>query len=296
MYSTGVYAVLVTPLNSDGTVDHAGLTTNVEFLATSECGALVALGSEGEFYALTDAERRAVVETTVSALRGRKPLVVGVAHPSTREAVALAQHAEAVGADATMATPPYYVKTDEAGLYDYFRTLAEATRIPLFVYNSPGRVVVNLSPTFLARAMRELDLGGVKQASGEITELADLLHADLSHGRMVIGGAESSIWPALAIGAEANTATAASALPEVFTALFEHARRGELAAGADLYRRLGPLRAAYRLAGGQAAVVKHLCERRGLAGGGVRHPGRISPEAALRLADAAYDDLKGYVP
>src|SRR5260370_30771215 len=83
MYSTGVYAVLVTPLNSDGTVDHAGLTTNVEFLATSECGALVALGSEGEFYALTDAERRPVVETTVSALRGRKPLVVGVAHPST---------------------------------------------------------------------------------------------------------------------------------------------------------------------------------------------------------------------
>jgi 4-hydroxy-tetrahydrodipicolinate synthase len=166
------------------------------------------------------------------------------------------------GADATMATPPYYVKTDEAGVYDYFRTVAEATRIPLFAYNSPGRVAVNLSPTFLARAMRELNLGGVKQASGDITELADLLHADVGGRRVVVGGAEVTIWPALAIGAEANTATAASALPEVFAALFAHARRGELAAGVDLYRRLGLLRAAYRLAGGQAAVVKHLCERR----------------------------------
>lgn len=292
---TGVYAVLVTPLNSDGTVDHAGLAANVEFLATSECGALVSLGSEGEFYALTDAERRAVVETTVSALRGRKPLVVGVAHPSTREAVALSQHAESVGADATMATSPYYVKTDEAGLYDYFRALAKATRIPLFVYNSPGRVAVNLSPAFLVRAIRELDLGGVKQASSDITELADLLHADLGGRRMVVGGAETSIWPALAIGVEANTATAASALPEIFAALFEQARRSDLAAGAELYRRLGRLRDAYRLAGGQAAVVKHLCVRRGLAGGGVRHPGRTAPEAALRLADAAYDDLKEYL-
>jgi 4-hydroxy-tetrahydrodipicolinate synthase len=292
---TGLYGVLVTPLNSDGTIDHAGLTANVEFLAGSECGAIVSLGSEGEFYALTDAERRMVVETTVSALRGRKPLVVGVAHPSTREAVALSQHAEMCGADATMATPPYYVKTDEAGVYDYFRTVAEATRIPLFAYNSPGRVAVNLSPTFLARAMRELDLGGVKQASGDITELADLLHADVGGRRVVVGGAEVTIWPALAIGAEANTATAASALPEVFAALFAHARRGELAAGVDLYRRLGLLRAAYRLAGGQAAVVKHLCERRGLAGGGVRGPGRAAPEAALRLAEAAYDDLKEYL-
>jgi dihydrodipicolinate synthase/N-acetylneuraminate lyase len=292
---TGIYGVLITPLNSDGTVDHAGLAANVEFLSSAECGALVSLGSEGEFYALTDAERRAVVETTVSALGGRKPLVVGVAHPSTREAVALARHAEGCGADATMATPPYYVKTDEAGLYDYFRTLAGATQIPLLAYNSPGRVGINLSPAFLMRAIRDLGLGGVKQASGDITELADLLHADLGARPVVVGGAEATIWPALAIGAHANTATAATALPEVFAALIGHARRGELAAGADLYRRLGGLRAAYTLAGGQAAVVKHLCERRGLAGGGVRSPGRAVPEAALRLAEAAYDDLKGYL-
>jgi 4-hydroxy-tetrahydrodipicolinate synthase len=268
MLWTGVYGVLVTPQNSDGTIDHAGLAANVEFLAGSECGALISLGSEGKFYALTDTECRVVVETTVSALRGRKPLVVGVAHPSKREAVALSQHVEAVGVDATMATPPYYVKTDEAGLYDYFRTLAEATRIPLSVYNSPGRVALKLSPTFLARAMRELDLGGVKQAGGEIAELAELLHTNLGDRQVVVGGAEATIWPALAIGAEANTATAATALPVVFAALFKHARHGELAAGANLYRRLGRLRAAYRLAGGQAAVVKHPCERRGLAASG----------------------------
>lgn len=290
----GIFAVMITPFKDDLSIDWDGLRHNAEFLITSEADVLVALGSEGEFYALTDTERRRVVEVLAETVRGRKPLVAGVSHPSTLEAAALAVHAAAAGADAVMATGPYYARADADGIRSHLAAIA-ACGLPTFLYNSPGRVGYDLGPAQIASVIGSCGLAGAKQAAPDIAELADLVVA-CGDRAAIVGGAEIAIWPALCVGAAGNTATAASALPGVFAAIWRAARDGKLEQGRALYARLAPLRDAYHRAGGQAAVVKRLMELVGLAGGPPRPPTRRLDgelDAALRAIVADLGDMGG---
>jgi dihydrodipicolinate synthase/N-acetylneuraminate lyase len=263
----GLHAVMVTPF------DRAGLRANIEFLVNSPIDVIVCLGSEGEFYALSDHERNEVATAVLSSVAGRKPVIVGVSHPSSVVAAAFARHAGASGADAVMATPPYFAKTDQVGLADHFVAIANEA-VPLFLYNSPGRTGVSMSPATLTTIAERSGAIGVKQAAPDISELADLLATSLPENFAVIGGAEVAFWPALCVGAAGNTATAASALPGLFAHMWEASQERRWEAGSLLYRQLAPLRRAYTLAGGQAAVVKELMDVVGLAGGPTRPPVR----------------------
>lgn len=271
----GIHAVMVTPFQSDLSLDEGGLRTNVEFLAESDVDAVLCLGSEGEFYALTDDERRRVAEITVDTLDGRKPVAVSVSHASTTQAVALARHAASTGATAVLATPPYFGHPPLAEIRNHFGSIAEVG-LPVFVYNTPSRVGYGLAPPDL-RAIAEVPgVIGIKQAAPDVLELVALLDTIDVAKCLVLGGSEETIWPALAVGALGNTATAASATPQVFARFWELANQGRLDDGRDLYRRIAPLRKAYAVAGGQAAVVKRLMERAGLCGGPVRPPARTA--------------------
>lgn len=287
----GIHAVMVTPFKADLSLDEGGLRTNVAFLAESEVDAIICLGSEGEFYALGDDERRQVADITASELRGRRPLVVGVSHASALQALALAKHAASIGADAVLATPPYFGQPPLDDIKAHFSTIAEAG-LPLFVYNTPSRVGYGLSPSDIASILDLPGLIGIKQAAPDIGELVELLSTLDGSPSLVIGGAESTIWPALAVGAVGNTATAASAIPSVFSRLWTHAQEGRLAEGRALYRRLAPLRDAYAVAGGQAPVVKRLMDRAGLCGGAPRPPARAAGAAVDALLDRLVDGLQ----
>src|SRR5918993_1299987 len=278
----GIHAVMVTPFQDDLSVDESGLRTNVAFLAESEVDAVICLGSEGEFYALTDAERRRVVEVTGQELGKRRPLVVGVSHPSGMQARALAEHAASVGADAVLATPPFFGQPALAEIRAHFAMIAEAG-LPVFAYNTPSRVGYGLAPSDITAIVDVPGFIGIKQAAPDIAELVGLVSALDGTDYLVIGGAESTIWPALTVGAVGNTATGASAIPGVFARIWRLAQEGNLAEGLETYRLLAPLREAYGIAGGQAPVVKRLMDRAGLAGGAPRPP--------LRAADSAVDQL-----
>jgi 4-hydroxy-tetrahydrodipicolinate synthase len=281
----GIYAIAVTPFTAAGELDRGGLRDVAEFLARSPVDVIVVLGSEGEFYALTDEERRAVVEAVTETVQGRKPVVAGVSHPSAREAAALARHAAAAGCDAVMTTAPYYVKADEQGLRAHVESVAACGR-PVVFYNVPARVGYDVSVDTMLQLAGSVGISVVKQASPDLSALADLVERGEAIGLTVVGGAEVAVWPALAIGAHGNTATAASAIPEVFAELWQCAVEGDFARGKALYARLGPLRRAYQLAGGQAAVVKRLMELRGLPGGSPRPPLRpVGPEIEALLRD-----------
>jgi len=270
----GIHAVMITPFQADLSVDTEGLRSNVAFLADSTVDAIICLGSEGEFYALSDDERRLVAQVTAKELRARRPLVVGVSHPSAVVALALARHAKSIGADAVLATPPYFGQPQLAEIRDHFARIAEAG-LPVFVYNSPSRVGYGLPPADIAEVAVVPGVIGVKQAAPDIAELVELLSTLDGSGCLVLGGAESTIWPALSVGAVGNTATAASAIPAVFARLWSLAREGHTSEGLKLYRLLAPLREAYAVAGGQAPVVKRLMDRAGLCGGNVRPPARV---------------------
>ena len=281
----GIHAVMVTPFNADLSVDEEGLRSNVAFLAESAVDAIICLGSEGEFYALSDDERQRVAEVTVDELRGRRPLVVGVSHPSGIPALVLARHAASIGADAVLATPPYFGRPSLAEIQAHFSMIAEA-ELPVFLYNTPSRVGYGLGASDIAAIVGVSGLIGVKQAAPDIAELVELLSALDGSGPIVIGGSENTIWPALAVGAVGNTATAASAIPGVFARLWALAQRGSLSEGRDLYRLLAPLRQAYAVAGGQAPVVKRLMDRAGLCGGALRPPARSASDEVDALLQA----------
>jgi 4-hydroxy-tetrahydrodipicolinate synthase len=269
----GIHAVMVTPFQRDLSLDEQGLRANVEFLATSPVDAVLCLGSEGEFYALSDDERRRVAEITVETLGGRKPVAVGVSHASAVQSVELTRHAAAIGATAVLSTAPYFGQPPLAEIRDHFAQVA-AVGIPVFVYNTPSRVGYSLSPEDIAAIAQVDGVIGIKQAAPDVSELVELLETMEGSGCLVIGGSENTIWPALSVGAVGNTATAASAIPRVFARFWELAAAGRLDDGRDLYRTLAPLRRAYAAAGGQAAVVKRLMDIAGLAGGPVRPPVR----------------------
>jgi 4-hydroxy-tetrahydrodipicolinate synthase len=269
----GIHAVMVTPFQRDLSLDEQGLRANVEFLATSAVDAVLCLGSEGEFYALTDDERRRVAEVTVDALGGRKPVAVGVSHASAVQAVELTRHAASIGATAVLSTAPYFGQPPLSEIRSHFAQIAQVGP-PVFVYNTPSRVGYSLSPSDIASIAQIDGVIGIKQAAPDVSELVDLLETMDGTGCLVIGGSENTIWPALSVGAVGNTATAASAMPRVFARFWELAGAGRLDDGRALYRTLAPLRQAYAAAGGQAAVVKRLMDRAGLAGGPVRPPVR----------------------
>ena len=286
----GIHAVMVTPFNADGSVDFPGLRTNVEFLAERPVDAVICLGSEGEFYAMNEEERRAVVEATADALTGRRPLVVGVSCPSATQATDLALHAASVGADAVLATPPYFGQPPVDMVRAHFVQIASAG-LPVFVYNAPSRVGYRVGPADLVSIVDEPGVIGIKQAAPDVGELVELIATLDGTDALVIGGSESTIWPALAVGAVGNTATAASAIPHAFARMWELSQSGASAEGLRLYRLLAPLRQAYSMAGGQAGVVKRLMDRAGLCGGSVRAPARPPGEAAEPLLDSLVTSL-----
>jgi 4-hydroxy-tetrahydrodipicolinate synthase len=281
---------MITPFQRDLAVDVEGLRSNVAFLAESAVDAIICLGSEGEFYALTDQERRLVVETTAGELRGRRPLVVGVSHPSAVQSLALAKHAASVGADAVLSTPPYFGQPPLAGIQAHFSTIAEAG-LPVFLYNTPSRVGYGLTPSEIATVVALPGVVGIKQAAPDIGDLVELLSTLDPARSLVIGGSESTIWPALTVGAVGNTATAASVIPAVFGRLWGHAQAGRLAEGLRLYRLLAPLREAYVSAGGQAPVVKRLMDLAGLCGGSMRLPACAVDGAVESLIGALVSSL-----
>ena len=288
----GIHAVMVTPFQADLSLDERGLRTNVDFLAQSAVDAVLCLGSEGEFYALTDVERRRVAEITVETLAGRKPVVVGVSHESAIQAVDLARHAASIGATAVLATPPYFGQPPLSEIRSHFASIAEVG-LPVFVYNTPSRVGYGLSPSHVAAIAELPGVIGIKQAAPDVLELVELLERIDPSKCLVLGGSENTIWPALAVGAVGNTATAASAAPQVFARFWELANEGRLNDGRDLYRRLTPLRRAYAVAGGQAVVVKRLLERAGLCGGPVRPPARPAGPELDPLIDSIVVALTG---
>ena len=273
---------MVTPFGADLSVDTDGLRSNVAFLAGSPVDAVICLGSEGEFYALSDDERRLVAEVTADELRGRRPLIVGVTHPSAFVAAALATHAKQIGADAVLATPPYFGQPQLAEISAHFAMIAEAG-LPVFVYNSPSRVGYGLSPADLA-AIVQVPGDHRRQAGGPGHRRAR--RASLESRRFRLPSPRRGRGHDLAgpqRWRDGQHGDGRVCDPRAVRSAVGALRERRTAEGLELYRTLAPLREAYSVAGGQAQVVKRLMDRAGLRGGAVRPPARPADGTVDRL-------------
>jgi len=235
----GVLTALVTPFR-DGGVDERALEQLVEQQVAAGVDGLVPCGSTGEAATLSHAEHRRVIEVVVAAARGRVKVLAGTGSNSTREAVALTRHAKEAGADGALLISPYYVKPTPEGIVQHFTTIARETAFPLVIYNIPGRTASNILPPTMARLAEVEQVVGVKESSGDLHQVAQLL-AGAPAGFRLLSGDDWATLPILAMGGAGVVSVASNLVPGDVVELLRAFRAGDLARARDVYYRLLPL-------------------------------------------------------
>src|SRR5467141_517253 len=178
MQFRGCGTALVTPFRQDGSIDEAALHNLVSWQVDSGIDFLIPCGTTGETPTLSHDEWLRVVDVTIEVVAGRVPIVAGATSNSTQEAVAKAKEVAArTGVNAILTASPYYNKPTQEGQYRHFRAIAEAVDKPVILYNVPGRTGANLEPSTLARLAEVPNIAGVKEASGNMTQIADVCSA-----------------------------------------------------------------------------------------------------------------------
>ncbi|NKM00447.1 4-hydroxy-tetrahydrodipicolinate synthase [Rhizobium leguminosarum] len=170
----GSIPALVTPFTDAGLIDEDNFAAHVDWQIKEGSGGLVPVGTTGESPTLSHAEHKRVVELCIEVAAKRVPVMAGAGSNNTREAIELAQHAEKVGANAVLVVTPYYNKPTQKGLIEHFSAIAEAVDLPIYIYNIPGRSVVDMTPeTMGALAKAHRNIVGVKDATGKIERVSE---------------------------------------------------------------------------------------------------------------------------
>jgi 4-hydroxy-tetrahydrodipicolinate synthase len=201
---------------------------------------LVPCGTTGECPTLSAAERRLVVETVLDEAGGRVPVVAGAGGYDTREVVAAARDMHAAGAQALLSVTPYYNRPTPEGLYRHYAAIADATPLPVVVYNVPGRTGCNVDPQTLVRLASLAHVVAVKEASGNMTQICEVC-ARVPPGFVVLSGDDAMTLPAMAVGARGVISVASNEAPAAMCRLVEAAEAGDLATARALHQRLLPL-------------------------------------------------------
>jgi len=235
----------VTPFRG-GEVDTRALDALVEAQIAGGIDALVPCGSTGEAATLTHEEHLAVVRAVVRVARGRVPVIAGTGSNSTAEAIRLTRGAEEAGADAALLISPYYNRPTQEGIYRHYTAVAEASRLPLIVYNIPGRTGSNITPDTLARLARIPNVVGVKEASGNLAQVLEIIHA-AGPDFGVYSGDDILTLPIMAAGGRGVIAVGANLMPRAYAELTDALLAGDLERARTLSHRLLPLMLAMTL-------------------------------------------------
>ena len=237
---TGCGTALVTPFTAAGAVDEAGVRRLARRQIDAGVHFLVPCGTTGESPTLSPAERRRVVEIVVDEAGGSVPVLAGAGGYDTREVIEAAHAMQAAGADGLLSVTPYYNKPTPEGLYQHYRAIAEATPLPIVVYNVPGRTGCNVDPATLARLAGIPRVIGVKEASGNMTQICEVLTA-VPDAFIVLSGDDALTLPAMAVGARGIISVASNEVPAEMAQMVEAAERGDFVAARKVHTRLLPL-------------------------------------------------------
>ena len=271
-----------TPFNEGGEVDAQALRRNVERWGASGVSGYVALGSTGERVHLDEREICRVIETARATAPGHLAFVVGVGQQSVRGSVGEARRAAELGADALLVITPHFYRGEmtQQLLADFFTAVADASTVPLLLYNIPQNAGVTTAPETVARLAEHANIIGIKDSSGDMVSLTETLRL-VPEDFAVLTGHASVFYPALAAGARGGILAAACVVPELAVAIHRAFEAGEHARAAELQRRFVPVARAVTTRFGIGGL-KHAMELRGYAGGTVRAPLRMPDEAARR--------------
>lgn len=237
---TGCGTALVTPFRGDQSLDEEALRRLVRRQIEAGIDFLVPCGTTGESPTLTHAEHLRVVEITLEEAKGRVPVLAGAGGYSTREVVELARELEEMGADGILSVTPYYNKPTPEGLYQHFKAIGAAIDLPIIVYSIQGRTGINVEPATLARLAQIENIVGVKEASGNIAQMAaiiGLLPADFT----VLCGDDPITIALMALGGRGVISVVSNQIPAEMTQLAHACLKGDFETARQIQRRFLPL-------------------------------------------------------
>jgi len=239
---TGCGTALVTPFTSNGTVDEAAVRRLARRQIDAGVHFLVPCGTTGESPTLTVDERVRIVEMVVEEAAGRVPVLAGAGGYDTREVIDVGRRMQRAGANGLLSVTPYYNKPTPEGLYQHYRAIAEAVPLPIVVYNVPGRTGVNVDPATLVRLATIPAIVGVKEASGNMGQICEIVRA-MPKGFVVLSGDDSLTLPVMSVGGQGIISVASNGMPAEMARMVELAEAGDFVAARKLHNSLMPFMA-----------------------------------------------------
>jgi 4-hydroxy-tetrahydrodipicolinate synthase len=237
----GCGTALVTPMKSDGSIDEPALCKLVEWQVASKIDFLVPCGTTGETPTLSMDECLSVIRRVVQTAAGRVPIMAGATSNSTRDAIEKARAVAAIqGVDHILTASPYYNKPTQEGQYQHFKAVAEAVNKPIILYNVPGRTGANIEPATLARLAEITNIVGVKEASGNISQIADVCSA-VPEKFLVFSGDDAITLPVISLGGAGVISVAANEIPREMAEITRLALTDQWAEARRLHRKYLPL-------------------------------------------------------
>ncbi|MFB3828831.1 MAG: 4-hydroxy-tetrahydrodipicolinate synthase [Bryobacteraceae bacterium] len=237
---TGCGTALVTPFRKDLSLDEETLRRLVRRQIEAGINFLVPCGTTGESPTLTRAEHLRVIGIVVEEAKGKVPVVGGAGGYNTQEVIELARELERLGVDGILSVTPYYNKPTQEGLYQHYKAIAGAVPLPIIVYSVQGRTGVNVEPATIARLAKIENIVAIKEASGNISQMAQIIH-EVPPEFAVLSGDDAITLPLIALGGRGIISVVSNQIPREMTQIAQACLSGDFAAARALYRRFLPL-------------------------------------------------------
>jgi 4-hydroxy-tetrahydrodipicolinate synthase len=279
----GVIPPIVTPVDAQERVKEKPLRQIVDHIIAGGVHGILSLGSNGEFFGLDQEEQERTATITIDQAGGRVPVYFGISSITTRECVRWAQWAERKKAQAISILHPMFLSPSDEELYQHFKTIAEATSLPVLLYNNPDRMRCGISANLLDRLANVPNIVGVKESSGDMTLTAEFIRRTRDRDFKVIAGRDILILSTLAYGGVGTVASSANVVPKLVVEIYDKFMAGDLAGALEAQYRLAPMRMAYGL-GSFPVVTKDYMRLLGFDVGEPIQPNtRCTPENMAKL-------------
>jgi 4-hydroxy-tetrahydrodipicolinate synthase len=261
---------MVTPFDQNGEIDFEATKTLVNHLIENGSDGLVIAGTTGESPTLTTDEKVELFKFVVNVVKGRVPVIAGTGSNNTKASISLTRLAEDAGVDGIMLVTPYYNKPSQEGMYQHFKAIAEATSLPIMLYNIPGRSVVNMSVGTIVRLSKIDNIVCIKEASGDLDAMAQIISETASDFTLYSGDDGLTV-PVLAIGGAGIVSVASHIIGNEMQDMINSFKNGDIVKASTLHRNLLPLMKAL-FAAPNPTPVKAALNMSGINIGGVRLP------------------------
>lgn len=237
---TGACVALATPFNTDGSVDFDSLSNMLEFQIENKTDAILVCGTTGEPSTMTRDEQKSVIAFAMDKVRGRVPILASTGGNNTAEVIARSKDAQALGVDGLLVVTPYYNKTTQAGLIAHYTAVADAVDLPIIVYNVPGRTGLNMTAQTLATLSHHKNIVGMKEASGNMAQVADMIR--LCQGRLTMySGEDGLVLPLMALGGKGVISVVSNVAPRDMHDLADAMLKNDLETARTLQFKIAPL-------------------------------------------------------